>query len=55
MLNTHTQKKRNGNVKFVAEPAMAPQEATVDPKLMEQYNQDFAEAANAQLPDDDEL
>jgi len=45
----------NQNVKFVAEPAMAPKETQVDTKLMQQYDQEIIDAENAPLPDDDEL
>lgn len=43
------------DVKFVSEPAYVPKEVEMDPKLVQQYEQDFIEAANAPLPDDDDL
>jgi len=45
----------NPNVKFVCEPAVAPKEVEMDANLIKQYDRDFEEAANAPLPDDDEL
>ena len=44
----------NGNLEFVAAPALAPPEVTVDPILMEQYNQELAQAAAAPLPEEDD-
>jgi len=45
----------NQNVKFVAEPAMAPKDLEMDPKLAEQYAKELDLAQKAPLPDDDEL
>ena len=44
----------NPHLEFVASPALAPPEATVDPTLMEQYKKDMADAAAEPLPDDDD-
>jgi len=45
----------NQNVKFVAETAITPKETHVDQTLMQQYEREIMEAANADLPDDDDL
>ena len=42
------------NLEFVAMPALAPPEVHMDPALAAQYEQEVKEAANAELPDDDE-
>ena len=42
------------NLEFVAMPALAPPEVHMDPQLAAQYEQEVKEAANAELPDDDE-
>ena len=46
---------RNQNVKFVAEPALAPKDLNMDPKQVEEMNKQLKLAAEAPLPDDDEL
>jgi GTP-binding nuclear protein Ran len=43
------------NCKFVAETALAPQEINIDKRLMNKYQEEIEQAANAPLPDDDEL
>jgi len=45
----------NQNVKFVAEPALAPKDLNMDPKQVEEMNKQLKLAAEAPLPDDDEL
>ncbi|TPX35984.1 hypothetical protein SmJEL517_g01832 [Synchytrium microbalum] len=47
----------NPNLDFVAAPALAPPEVTVDPALIAQYNQELQDAAAHPLPaeDDDDL
>jgi len=45
----------NPTVRFVSEPAYGPKEVEMDPNLIKQYDQEFMEAANAPLPDDDDL
>uniref|UniRef100_A0A914GYC1 GTP-binding nuclear protein n=1 Tax=Globodera rostochiensis TaxID=31243 RepID=A0A914GYC1_GLORO len=42
------------NLEFVAMPALAPPEVQMDPTLAAKYEQEVAEAASAELPDDDE-
>ncbi|KAL2271186.1 hypothetical protein VTJ83DRAFT_557 [Remersonia thermophila] len=44
----------NPSLEFVAAPALAPAEVTVDQNLLAQYEQEIQEAANAPLPDDDD-
>jgi GTP-binding nuclear protein Ran len=39
---------------FVAAPALAPAEVTLDPALLEQYRKEMNEAASMPLPDEDE-
>jgi len=50
-------RKLTGNqlVKFVCEPAVAPKEVEMDANLIKQYDQDFADAEKAPIPDDDDL
>ncbi|CAJ0587922.1 unnamed protein product, partial [Mesorhabditis spiculigera] len=42
------------NLEFVAMPALAPPEVTMDPTMVQQYEQDLKDAADADLPDDDD-
>lgn len=42
------------NLEFVAMPALAPPEVQMDPSMVAKYEQEVQEAANAELPDDDE-
>ncbi|KNC86414.1 GTP-binding nuclear protein Ran [Sphaeroforma arctica JP610] len=42
------------NLEFVASPALAPPEVTVDAQLMQQYQTELDAAQNTQLPDDDD-
>jgi len=42
------------NLEFVAMPALAPPEVTMDPAWQRQIESDLQEAANVALPDDDE-
>ncbi|KAI8647287.1 ras family-domain-containing protein [Parasitella parasitica] len=42
------------NMEFVAAPALAPPEATVDPSLMAQYEKDMDLAAAQPLPEEDD-
>lgn len=42
------------NLEFVAMPALAPPEVQMDPSMAAQYEREVQEAANAELPDDDE-
>jgi hypothetical protein len=42
------------NLEFVASPALAPPEVQVDAALMQQYQKELDDAANTQLPDDDD-
>ncbi|CAO3616952.1 unnamed protein product [Mucor hiemalis] len=44
----------NPNLDFVAAPALAPPEVTVDPALMQQYTDEMAEAAAQPLPEEDD-
>ncbi len=44
----------NANLDFVAQPALAPPEVSVDPALMAQYNREIEEAAAMPLPGDDD-
>ena len=48
---------RNPNLEFVAAPALAPPEVSIDPAMIEQYNKELALAANNPLPaeEDDDL
>ncbi|CAJ0944774.1 unnamed protein product, partial [Mesorhabditis belari] len=41
------------NLEFVAMPALAPPEVQMDPDMIQQYERDLKEAADANLPDDD--
>jgi len=42
------------NLDFVASPALAPPEVSVDPALMESYKKEMEEATHQPLPDDDD-
>ncbi|KAK6025655.1 Ras family protein [Ostertagia ostertagi] len=42
------------NLEFVAMPALAPPEVTMDPAMVAQYEDDLRKAADADLPDDDD-
>jgi GTP-binding nuclear protein Ran len=42
------------NLEFVAMPALAPPEVQMDPVMAKRYEEEVQEAANAELPDDDE-
>jgi hypothetical protein len=44
----------NPTLEFVASPALAPPEVTVDTKLLAQYEADMNEAAQQPLPDEDD-
>lgn len=44
----------NPSLEFVAAPALAPPEVSVDATLMEQYNKELEAAAAAPLPDEDD-
>jgi len=44
----------NAALEFVASPALAPPESSVDPALVEQYRQEMEAAAAEPLPDDDD-
>ncbi|CAO3611754.1 unnamed protein product [Cunninghamella blakesleeana] len=44
----------NANLEFVAAPALAPAEVTVDRALAEQYEQEITEAAAQPLPEEDD-
>ncbi|KAL1406262.1 GTP-binding nuclear protein gsp1/Ran [Vanrija albida] len=44
----------NPTLEFVAAPALAPPELTVDPSLMAQYEAELKLAADAPLPDEDD-
>jgi len=44
----------NPSLEFVASPALAPPESSVDPHLVEQYRQEMEAAAAEPLPDDDD-
>lgn len=39
---------------FVAAPALAPPEVSVNPELLEQYQREMADAANQPLPDEED-
>jgi GTP-binding nuclear protein Ran len=41
-------------LEFVAAPALAPPEVTIDPALIEQYNKELNEAAAHPLPAEDD-
>lgn len=47
-------RQRNANLEFVASPALAPPEVTVDPALMDQYKKELEMAAQQPLPEEDE-
>lgn len=42
------------NLEFVASPAYAPPEVSVDPELMQQYQKEFEAVVDQPLPEDDE-
>jgi GTP-binding nuclear protein Ran len=42
------------NLEFVAMPALAPPEVTMDPQMIATYEAEVAQAASAELPDDDD-
>lgn len=42
------------NLEFVAMPALAPPEIQMDPAMVKQYEKEVEDAANAELPDDDD-
>ncbi|KAK6052212.1 hypothetical protein COOONC_10283 [Cooperia oncophora] len=42
------------NLEFVAMPALAPPEVTMDPAMVAQYEDDLRKAGEADLPDDDD-
>ena len=42
------------NLEFVAMPALAPPEVTMDPQMIATYEAEVAQAACAELPDDDD-
>uniref|UniRef100_A0A0K0DKR3 GTP-binding nuclear protein n=1 Tax=Angiostrongylus cantonensis TaxID=6313 RepID=A0A0K0DKR3_ANGCA len=42
------------NLEFVAMPALAPPEVTMDPMMIAQYEDDLKKAGDAELPDDDD-
>lgn len=42
------------NLEFVAMPALAPPEITMDPQHQKQLEQEMIEAANVSLPDEDD-
>ncbi|EYB97954.1 hypothetical protein Y032_0135g1912 [Ancylostoma ceylanicum] len=42
------------NLEFVAMPALAPPEVQMDPTMVAQYEEDLKNAADADLPDDDD-
>jgi GTP-binding nuclear protein Ran len=44
----------NQNLEFVASPALAPPEVSVDPALMEQYKKELEMAAQQPLPEEDD-
>jgi len=44
----------NPTLEFVASPALAPPEVTVDTRLLAQYEADMNEAAQQPLPDEDD-
>jgi len=44
----------NPNLEFVAAPALAPPETTVDQNLLEQYQKEMNDAAQMPLPDEDD-
>jgi GTP-binding nuclear protein Ran len=41
-------------LEFVASPALAPPEVTIDPQLMDQYKKELELAAAQPLPEEDE-
>ena len=44
----------NPDLEFVPMPAIAPPEVQMDPSMIARYEQEIQEAANAELPDDDD-
>lgn len=44
----------NTNLEFVAAPALAPPEVTIDQSTLEQYQREMAEATAMPLPDEDD-
>lgn len=42
------------NLEFVAMPALKPPEITLDPQMIQQYEQEIRDAAGAELPEDDD-
>lgn len=44
----------NSTLEFVAAPALAPPEATVDAALLEQYQKEMQDAAQMPLPDEED-
>lgn len=42
------------NLEFVAMPALVPPEIQMDPAMVKRYEQEVEDAANAELPDDDD-
>jgi GTP-binding nuclear protein Ran len=44
----------NPNLEFVAAPALAPPEVTIDPVLIAQHQKELEDAANQPLPEEDE-
>lgn len=42
------------NLEFVAMPALAPPEVQMDPQMVAIYEKEIQDAANAELPDDDD-
>lgn len=44
----------NPSLEFVAAPALAPPEVTIDQALLDEYKADLDKAANAPLPDEDD-
>jgi len=44
----------NQSLEFVAAPALAPPEVTVDQAVLEQYQKEMADAANMPLPEEED-
>merc|ERR1712141_430043 len=42
------------NLEFVAAPALAPPEVTMDPEMIDKYNKELIDAQNSALPDEDD-